>query len=184
MILVQTNSARVAQAVGFLPQKPCLTQQPRPTRRECAHRLCTRSRPRIRALTVPCLHSIGTQVHQRSKAQSCAFSLLVEQWIFVFCGDGRKKRRRLCLSPVFFSFFLGFSFHHHHVRAGWRLEIVTSKVISKAPTLHPKSTMLLCRRCSQGNGFFKNGDYRNAVAKYSDAIGVDPSNHAYWSNRR
>lgn len=36
---------------------------------------------------------------------------------------------------------------------------------------------------AQGNGFFKNGDYRNAVAKYSDAIGVDPSNHAYWSNR-
>ncbi|CAN0475169.1 unnamed protein product, partial [Ectocarpus sp. 12 AP-2014] len=34
-----------------------------------------------------------------------------------------------------------------------------------------------------GNGFFKNGDYRNAIAKYSDAISADPNNHTYWSNR-
>ncbi|CAN0475544.1 unnamed protein product, partial [Ectocarpus sp. 12 AP-2014] len=34
-----------------------------------------------------------------------------------------------------------------------------------------------------GNGFFKNGDYRNAIAKYSDAIAADPNNHTYWSNR-
>lgn len=34
-----------------------------------------------------------------------------------------------------------------------------------------------------GNQFFKNGDFRNAIAKYSDAINVDPTNHAYWSNR-
>lgn len=38
--------------------------------------------------------------------------------------------------------------------------------------------------CSAGNGFFKNGDYRNAIARYSDAIAADPTNHAYWSNRR
>ncbi|CAB1104324.1 unnamed protein product [Ectocarpus sp. CCAP 1310/34] len=37
--------------------------------------------------------------------------------------------------------------------------------------------------CGAGNGFFKNGDYRNAIAKYSDAIAADPNNHTYWSNR-
>eukprot|EP00903_Cladosiphon_okamuranus_P005515 g5494.t2 len=36
---------------------------------------------------------------------------------------------------------------------------------------------------SAGNAFFKNGDYRNAIAKYSDAIAADPTNHTYWSNR-
>ncbi|CAM9249145.1 unnamed protein product [Scytosiphon promiscuus] len=34
-----------------------------------------------------------------------------------------------------------------------------------------------------GNSFFKTGDYRNAIAKYSDAIAADPTNHTYWSNR-
>lgn len=42
----------------------------------------------------------------------------------------------------------------------------------------------LCTRRRAGNKFFKAGDYRNAIAKYSDAIAADPTNHTYWSNRR
>ncbi|CAM9723068.1 unnamed protein product [Ascophyllum nodosum] len=34
-----------------------------------------------------------------------------------------------------------------------------------------------------GNQYFKAGDFRNAIAKYSDAIDADPTNHTYWSNR-
>ena len=36
---------------------------------------------------------------------------------------------------------------------------------------------------SEGNNFFKNGDYKNAIAKYTEAIQIDPSQTAYWSNR-
>lgn len=39
-------------------------------------------------------------------------------------------------------------------------------------------------RRRSGNKFFKAGDYRNAIAKYSEAIAADPTNHTYWSNRR
>lgn len=46
------------------------------------------------------------------------------------------------------------------------------------------SLLLCCLRDRAGNNFFKNGDYRNAIAKYTDAIAADPSSHAYWSNRR
>uniref|UniRef100_A0A7S2V200 Uncharacterized protein n=1 Tax=Fibrocapsa japonica TaxID=94617 RepID=A0A7S2V200_9STRA len=36
---------------------------------------------------------------------------------------------------------------------------------------------------AEGNNFFKRGDYDNAIKLYSQAIEIDPSNHAYWSNR-
>mmetsp|Transcript_21631 Transcript_21631/g.28374 ORF Transcript_21631/g.28374 Transcript_21631/m.28374 type:complete len:320 (-) Transcript_21631:360-1319(-) len=36
---------------------------------------------------------------------------------------------------------------------------------------------------AEGNQFFKSGDYRNAIEKYSEAIDIDPSIPAYWSNR-
>mmetsp|Transcript_7710 Transcript_7710/g.11608 ORF Transcript_7710/g.11608 Transcript_7710/m.11608 type:complete len:321 (+) Transcript_7710:101-1063(+) len=36
---------------------------------------------------------------------------------------------------------------------------------------------------SEGNTYFKNGDYKNAIKKYTEAIEIDPNNHAYWSNR-
>lgn len=37
--------------------------------------------------------------------------------------------------------------------------------------------------CREGNTAFKNGDYKNAIIKYGEAIAIDPSNHTYWSNR-
>ena len=37
---------------------------------------------------------------------------------------------------------------------------------------------------SEGNEAFKNQDYSTAVAKYTEAIELDPSNHVYFSNRR
>ena len=37
---------------------------------------------------------------------------------------------------------------------------------------------------SEGNDAFKNQDYPTAVAKYTEAIDLDPSNHVYSSNRR
>lgn len=36
---------------------------------------------------------------------------------------------------------------------------------------------------AEGNNYFKVGDYKNAIAKYGEAIAIDPSNHTYWSNR-
>lgn len=36
---------------------------------------------------------------------------------------------------------------------------------------------------SEGNAFFKTGDYKNAITKYGEAIAIDPNNHTYWSNR-
>ncbi|CAM9907299.1 unnamed protein product, partial [Chrysoparadoxa australica] len=35
----------------------------------------------------------------------------------------------------------------------------------------------------EGNAFFKSADYTGAIAKYSEAIAIDPNNHAYYSNR-
>jgi len=35
----------------------------------------------------------------------------------------------------------------------------------------------------EGNKFFKAGNYQQAVQKYSEAIDIDPSVPAYWSNR-
>ena len=37
---------------------------------------------------------------------------------------------------------------------------------------------------SEGNDAFKQQDYPTAVAKYSEAIDLDPLNHVYYSNRR
>lgn len=36
---------------------------------------------------------------------------------------------------------------------------------------------------SEGNEFFKNKDYPNAIAKYTEAIDLDPKGHVYYSNR-
>jgi stress-induced-phosphoprotein 1 len=36
---------------------------------------------------------------------------------------------------------------------------------------------------SEGNKAYGSGDYRNAVAFYSEAIALDPSNKVYYSNR-
>lgn len=48
--------------------------------------------------------------------------------------------------------------------------------------------MLLLLRClvfvSEGNEAFKAKNYAEAIAKYSDAIQLDDSNHIYYSNRR
>ena len=35
----------------------------------------------------------------------------------------------------------------------------------------------------KGNEFFKAKDYDNAIKWYSEAIAIDPSSHAYYSNR-
>lgn len=36
---------------------------------------------------------------------------------------------------------------------------------------------------NEGNVFFKAKDYANAVAKYSEAVDLDPANHVFYSNR-
>lgn len=36
---------------------------------------------------------------------------------------------------------------------------------------------------AEGNVFFKARDYPNAIAKYSEAVDLDPENHVYYSNR-
>ncbi|KAI9984681.1 hypothetical protein PInf_006045 [Phytophthora infestans] len=36
---------------------------------------------------------------------------------------------------------------------------------------------------NEGNEAFKKQDYSNAVAKYTEAIEIDPTNHVYFSNR-
>lgn len=36
---------------------------------------------------------------------------------------------------------------------------------------------------AEGNTFFKARDYPSAIAKYSEAIDLDPDNHVYYSNR-
>jgi stress-induced-phosphoprotein 1 len=45
-----------------------------------------------------------------------------------------------------------------------------------------ENTLFFCSR-SEGNQFFKTGDYKNAIIKYGEAIAIDPSQTAYWSNR-
>lgn len=35
----------------------------------------------------------------------------------------------------------------------------------------------------EGNAFFKARDYPNAIAKYTEAVNLDPENHVYYSNR-
>jgi stress-induced-phosphoprotein 1 len=40
------------------------------------------------------------------------------------------------------------------------------------------------RNHSEGNDFFKKGDWAAAVAKYTEAVEIDGSNHVYYSNRR
>ena len=34
-----------------------------------------------------------------------------------------------------------------------------------------------------GNDFFKNKNYENAIAKYTEAIAADPSDVTFYSNR-
>ncbi len=36
---------------------------------------------------------------------------------------------------------------------------------------------------SEGNAFFKNKQYAQAIEKYTEAINIDANNHTYWSNR-
>lgn len=36
---------------------------------------------------------------------------------------------------------------------------------------------------TEGNNFFKNKDYANAIAKYTEAIALDPSDVTFYSNR-
>jgi len=35
---------------------------------------------------------------------------------------------------------------------------------------------------AEGNKFFKNGDYKSAIAKYKEATSINPNDPAYWSN--
>ena len=37
---------------------------------------------------------------------------------------------------------------------------------------------------SEGNNFFKNKNYRQAIEKYSEAIALDPTDVTFFSNRR
>jgi tetratricopeptide (TPR) repeat protein len=46
-----------------------------------------------------------------------------------------------------------------------------------------RSSSLLSSAHREGNNFFKTGDYKHAIEKYTEAIQLDPSNHTYWSNR-
>jgi tetratricopeptide (TPR) repeat protein len=41
----------------------------------------------------------------------------------------------------------------------------------------------LCTICSDGNNFFKNKQYPEAIAKYTEAINEDPSDVTFYSNR-
>ncbi|POM74606.1 Heat shock protein, partial [Phytophthora palmivora] len=36
---------------------------------------------------------------------------------------------------------------------------------------------------NEGNEAFKNQDYPTAIAKYTEAIEIDATNHVYFSNR-
>ncbi len=38
-------------------------------------------------------------------------------------------------------------------------------------------------QCSEGNNFFKNKQFAQAIQKYTEAIKIDGNNHTYWSNR-
>jgi tetratricopeptide (TPR) repeat protein len=43
---------------------------------------------------------------------------------------------------------------------------------------HPKAEAFK----AEGNKYFKNGDYKNAVTKYREATSINPNDPAYWSN--
>ena len=44
-------------------------------------------------------------------------------------------------------------------------------------------TLLLCAH-SEGNAFFKNKQYKDAIEKYTEAIAADHSDVTFFSNRR
>ena len=43
---------------------------------------------------------------------------------------------------------------------------------------------ICCPFFSEGNTAFAAKDYDVAIAKYTEAIGIDGTNHVYYSNRR
>jgi Flp pilus assembly protein TadD len=43
---------------------------------------------------------------------------------------------------------------------------------------HPKAEAFK----AEGNKYFKNGDYKNAITKYREATSINPNDPAYWSN--
>lgn len=54
--------------------------------------------------------------------------------------------------------------------------------LSPPPSQRTNSITLSLR--SEGNEAFKKQDYPTAVAKYTEAVEIDPTNHVYFSNRR
>ena len=46
------------------------------------------------------------------------------------------------------------------------------------PAAHPRAEAFK----AEGNKFFKNGDYKSAIAKYKEATSINPNDPAYWSN--